>query len=351
MPIIISKSGRNAKKVERTVIEKEDYLQKYIYDNPGSIPIYDIKDDVKLLIVAREYPTASGPIDALGIDGDIYIIETKLYKNPDKRLVVAQVLDYGASLWSTYADFSNFFSLIEQEIEKQFGMGAADKLMETFQIDEDGLSVLYDSLKCNLSEGNYKFVVLMDRLHARLKDLIIYINQNSQFDIYAVELEYYNHEELEILIPKVFGAEVKKDKNISSSRTKTPWNEERLFSVLESKLNDEQLQAARRLFDYSQERAIDVRWGTGAQYGTYNPIFPYLDHKCPYSIKSNGTLDVHFDVLVGNEKIETKRDALFSELSKIEDFSIKQDDRWKNIPIHKWQGHVEEVIRIMEKTL
>jgi hypothetical protein len=49
----------------------------------------------------RAFPTNSGPIDALGInkDGEIYIIETKLYKNPDKRLVVAQVLDYGASLW------------------------------------------------------------------------------------------------------------------------------------------------------------------------------------------------------------------------------------------------------------
>ena len=37
MPIIISKNGKNAKKIEKTMIEKEDYLQKYIYDNPGSI--------------------------------------------------------------------------------------------------------------------------------------------------------------------------------------------------------------------------------------------------------------------------------------------------------------------------
>jgi hypothetical protein len=223
--------------------------------------------------------------------------------------------------------------------------------METFQMDDEGLSALYDNLKCNLADGNYKFVVLMDRLHARLKDLIIYITQNSQFDIYAVELEYYNHEELEILIPKIFGAEVKKDKNISSSRTKTPWNEERLFSALESKLNDEQLRAVRRLYDYSQDKAIDVKWGTGTQYGTYNPIFPDLDQKCPYSIKSNGTLDVHFDVLVGNEKIEAKRDALFRELSKIDDFAIREGDRWKNIPIDKWQDHVDDVIGIMEETL
>ena len=101
MVLIISKDGKKAQKIERSVIDKEDYLQKYIYKNPEAIPIYNIKEDINVCVLKREYPTASGPIDALGVDkdGEIYIIETKLYKNPDKRLVVAQVLDYGASLW------------------------------------------------------------------------------------------------------------------------------------------------------------------------------------------------------------------------------------------------------------
>jgi hypothetical protein len=51
----------------------------------------------------------------------------------------------------------------------------------------------------------------MDKLEDRLKDLILYVNQNSKFDIYAVELEYYKHAEFEIMIPKLFGNEVKKD--------------------------------------------------------------------------------------------------------------------------------------------
>jgi hypothetical protein len=63
----------------------------------------------------------------------------------------------------------------------------------------------------NLNGGNFKFVVLMDTMHDQLKDLILYMNQNSKFDIYGVEVEYYKHEEYEIIIPKLFGAEVKKD--------------------------------------------------------------------------------------------------------------------------------------------
>jgi len=115
MAIIISKGGKNAKKIEKSSFEKEDYLQKYIYDNPESIPLYDIKDDIRLLILVREFSTESGPIDAIGIDadGNIYLIETKLYKNPDKRTVVAQVLDYGASLWRNFSNFSNFCGFIK----------------------------------------------------------------------------------------------------------------------------------------------------------------------------------------------------------------------------------------------
>src|SRR6266511_5250571 len=99
MTVIISKNGKNAEKVESSSFDYEDNLQAYIDDNPNAIPMYEIKEDARVLVLAREFSTQSGPIDALGIDqdGEIYIIETKLYKNSDKRTVCAQALDYGAS--------------------------------------------------------------------------------------------------------------------------------------------------------------------------------------------------------------------------------------------------------------
>ena len=92
MSIVISKNGRNAQIVERSNVEKEDFLQEYIHNNPEVIPIYEIQEDKKLYIARREFPTHSGPIDALAVDevGNIFVIETKLYKNTDKRTVVAQ---------------------------------------------------------------------------------------------------------------------------------------------------------------------------------------------------------------------------------------------------------------------
>jgi len=206
MAIIISKDGKNAEKLDQSHFGLEDKLQQYIYDNPDSIPLYDIDEDTRLFIAAREFSTKSGPIDALGFDasGNIYVVETKLYKNPDKRTVVAQALDYGASLWRHSVDFEQFIQQLDSHCQKQFDISA-----EFFQLEsaDDAIS----SIKSNLSDGSIKFVVLMDKLHDALKDLVIFVNQNSKFDLYAVELEYYKHASFEIIIPKLYGAEVKKE--------------------------------------------------------------------------------------------------------------------------------------------
>jgi hypothetical protein len=120
MAIIVSKNGGNAVKLDKSSFEDEDYLQQFICQNPDSVPLYDIKEDIKLLILAREFPVGSGAIDALGVDreGEIYIVETKLYKNPDKRAVVAQVLDYGANLWKYGQNFDDFISRVEEKLNK-----------------------------------------------------------------------------------------------------------------------------------------------------------------------------------------------------------------------------------------
>ena len=94
MPIIVSTKGHNAQIIGRSDFTNESFLQEYIHNNPESIPLYEIKEDKKLFVAKREFLTASGPIDALAVDkdGDVYVVETKLYRNPDKRRVVAQTL-------------------------------------------------------------------------------------------------------------------------------------------------------------------------------------------------------------------------------------------------------------------
>lgn len=250
MAIIISKNGRNAEKVEQSVFGLEDKLQEYIYNNPDSIPLYDIDEDTRLFIAAREFGTKSGPIDALGFDinGNIYVVETKLFKNPDKRIVVAQALDYGASLWRNAVDFEEFVAQLNVHCEKQFGSSFTDKYAEFFSLAETAENLL--NIRNNLADGVIKFVVLMDKLHDALKDLVIFVNQNSKFDLYAVELEYYKHAEFEVVIPKLFGAEVKKD--VVSARSKsgqkymTPSSAEEYWEFVDNHFEQKEFDAVAR---------------------------------------------------------------------------------------------------------
>jgi hypothetical protein len=292
MSIIISSNGEKATKVDKSPIEKEDFLQQYIYENPESIPLYEIKEDIQLLILAREFPTNSGPIDAIGIDkyGDLYIVETKLYANADKRKVVAQSLDYGAALWKHANDFSEFVATLDTHCRSIFKQSLEEKIGVFFNLDTEDISSVLNQVQSNLNQGIFHFVVLMDKLDDRLKDLILYVNQNSQFDIYAVELEYYKHETQEIIIPRLFGAEVKKDIKTAKSGSSRQWD----WSSFKDKLHDldpVNVTVARQILDWMETNDIQVSWSK-SQIGSFIPQFRASNGKYfyPFSISGDGRI-------------------------------------------------------------
>lgn len=297
MAIIISSNGDKAVKVEKTSIDKEDYLQKYIYENPESIPLYEIKEDIQLLILAREFPTNSGPIDAIGIDkyGDLYIVETKLYANADKRRVIAQSLDYGAALWKHSNDFNEFLAILDSHTQKVFKLRTAEKIGEFFDLSSEDVDIVIEKARSNLNDGVFHFVVLMDKLDDRLKDLILYVNQNSQFNIYAVEFEYYKHDVHEIIIPKIFGTEVKKDIAVSTSgSTRRKWTEESILKDAKEKLSPEEFVGFEEIYNFCKQRATEMRLGTGS-YGSFSPVFGNIADRSLFTLSTDKRLAFNFE--------------------------------------------------------
>jgi len=291
MAIVISKDGRNAVRVEKSAFDKEEHLEKYIFDNPESLPLYEIKADIRLLIMARQFPTQSGPIDSLGVDmdGELYIIETKLFKNADKRTVVAQALDYGAALWKHSNNFSEFLVKLDEYTLKTFNLRAVDKIREFFQLSDESVESLVDRMKSNLDDGKFHFVVPMDKLDDRLKDLILYVNQNSQFDIYAIELEYYKHAEYEIVIPKIFGAEVKKDLDVTKSAG-ILWNWD-LFKKRLAEFGEETVAVAQEIINWTESNGIKIDWSSSKR-GSFILCF-YANNKkgfFPFSVTGDAML-------------------------------------------------------------
>ena len=318
MAIIISKKGKNAKKLDKISIPKEDFLQRQIYENPECIPLYDYKEDVQLLILAREFPSGAGAIDALGIDkdGELYLVETKLYKNPDKRLVVAQVLDYGAALWQSYIGSDNFVQKLEEIVHGKSASSLEDKIRDFFDLDDEDLTELLENLKRNVHEGRFKFVVLMDKLHERLKDLITFINENSNFAIFAVEVEYYEHEDQEILIPKLFGAEIKSPGRQPPDRSK--WDKQKFLGEAQKQLGrSETYSILEKLEEFSGSNSDKMDWGTGADSGSFtfklkNPKGE-PEHISLFTVWTGGRIRFRFQNIrtrLGDEGVEVFQEKL-----------------------------------------
>lgn len=350
MAIIITKKGMDAASVvEVSGFANEDVLQQYIHDHPESIPVYDIQRDKRLFIVAREFTTESGPIDALAVDrdGDIYLVETKLYSNSDKRRVVAQVLDYGASLWKHFGSFNKFLSVLNEHSKKTWSRDFQTKVQEVFELGEEDIEDLMRAMESNLSRGNLKFVVLMDAIDERLKDLITYINQNSRFDIYGVRLEYYKHDEYEIVIPKLYGVETKKDVS-NGDVTRRKWNEEDFLAAAEANLEQSQFEAVKKIYEFSKQTADSVHWGTGAT-GTFNPVYTRVCPRSLFSVNTNGLLAIPFGWLTGAEKAELARDK-FKQMLESDiglQFSADFRQRYPQVPIEKWYLRAKELEAVL----
>lgn len=319
MAIIITKNGKNAQRISQSSFAYEANLQSFIHENPDTIPLYDIDEDIRLLILAREVPTNSGSIDALGTDenGEVYIVETKLYKNPDKRLVVAQILDYGASISGNPDQLEDFKQAIEDKIFTHFKLPFNDKLSQFFELSKEDSQALIDRFNQNLFDGKFRFVVLMDGIEQRLKDLISFLNRNSSFDIFGVELEFYKYEGYEITIPKLFGAEVKKEVNTSSgSYRRRRWDEESFFIEIGKNLEEKEVAQIRGLYEFFKDQADHINWGTGIQRGSFNPIFNKLGPRSLLSIYTDGTLMLNYSWMTGHEHFIQIKSKYLELLSK-----------------------------------
>ncbi len=88
----------------------ESELQQLVDRFPQCLPLDEIEPGISenFVSICMELPTEHGPIDNLLMTpaGDIALVETKLWRNPEaRREVVAQALDYASCLFEMeYSD-------------------------------------------------------------------------------------------------------------------------------------------------------------------------------------------------------------------------------------------------------
>src|SRR6478735_7934822 len=96
--LIRSESGDQL--VAESALPAEANLHDALADRPQLIPAADLGLG-RMVVIGRESNLASGYADLILVDemGQVCLVEVKKEGNPDTRQVVAQLLDYAASLW------------------------------------------------------------------------------------------------------------------------------------------------------------------------------------------------------------------------------------------------------------
>jgi len=353
MPIIVTTQDGKTVKLRPTLVEREDVLQRFIQDQPDSLPLDEIREDIRLRVLCREYPTPSGPIDALAVDdaGEIYVIETKLFKNPDKRTVIAQALDYGSALWHSHESGDAFLEDLDRVLHQRGLPLLRDQVLELAG-EPEGLEQVLSAIGRNQAAGRFRFVILMDKLSDRLKELITFLNENSKFTVYAAELEFYRHAGLEIVLPRLYGAEAKKDLVAGSAASgRRKWDEQSFFSDAAAKLEVSWVAAIRALHDASAQWADEISWGTGVTAGSFSPKKHPEFPRAPFAVYSDGRLLINFPYFNGGSVAD--RIHIFASELEASGLKLPRDyaGRHLTLPVEEWIDMADALALAVRKTL
>lgn len=181
---------------------QEKFLQELIDGNPGLIPFDEIDSslDREFFSFGREIRTKAGPIDNLLGDarGEIVIVETKLWRNPEsRRKVVAQIFDYMKEL--TKWNFEMLDAVVRNATNKS--------IQEITGQDDIEFQDYIDNTERNLKRGKIHLVLVGDGIREETNDLSQILKSSSlyEYTLNLVQLKLFkrdNSDEI-IVIPHI----------------------------------------------------------------------------------------------------------------------------------------------------
>lgn len=264
------KDGETFVTLEESDFSAERALQEALKNNPEVIPIADLALD-EVIVVGREVPLPVGAIDLLLVDarGRIIIVETKLSKNPElRRKVVAQVLDYGASLWKTVPTLKMFEEMVlrywKSEACEDARVKGAPSLREGVEplfIDMCGEDWEYGTfetaLEDNLANGQHVFLIVATGLmDGMLRDLLQYANVCLDLPVFGVDIAMFKMAGRELIVPRGVRHTAEAKRGLSPSVVHTDRS-----AFLEA-CTSAAAPFFSRLLDEAEAKGLIVYWGT-----------------------------------------------------------------------------------------
>lgn len=162
-------------------------LQRMLHDRPQALPVPELEPGIgEMIPVGLELPTPAGFVDNLFVtaDGNIVLVECKLWRNPDaRRRVIAQIIDYAQSIsrWS----YEEFDAAVRKSLNAH-GQPLQRLLVEVVAaavggVDELDEAAFIDAVQRNLRMGRMLLLVVGDGIREDVESLADYLQMHAGF--------------------------------------------------------------------------------------------------------------------------------------------------------------------------
>jgi hypothetical protein len=204
---------------EISSLKREDWLQELIHKNPQLYPIEnDLRTGLKIISLGREINCGAGFIDILLLtsDAEIIVVETKLWKNPEKsRTVLAQIIDYAKELSNWSFDDLNSAITLSQTNTINPKTRSIDEIIQS-EFPHQNIIDFEERLIQNLSNGNIKLSIIGDKISPNLLLLSDTIQKapGLNFNITLIEIKLFEFEKYTIIIPDIVGKTIEETRAV-----------------------------------------------------------------------------------------------------------------------------------------
>lgn len=202
---ILQVQGATVSVSEQSRFEAEQDLEQAIAAHPEVLPSEDLGLG-PLIALGTQLDFGAGPIDLLAADpqGRLAIVEFKRgSENPDVRKVVAQLLDYGSSLWRVpYDDVERTCAHAPPPAGRSLAECASDRcLMLDVPFDPDAFRA---GIETSLDTGNFVFLYVGRDLDPRTQRIMTYLAEGPRMTFFGVEVDYYRRQvdDVAVLVPR-----------------------------------------------------------------------------------------------------------------------------------------------------
>jgi len=342
--------------------ELQDLLEKNWDLLPGEQISPD--DPCRWLLIKREMPVHSPDTGGLRWSIDFFFVdhkakptfvEVKRFNDTrSRREVIAQMLDYAANA-AEYWKARDLEQYARESAEND--KNTLEDLIKGLE-SEHGESVdkFFSLVEDRLTSGEIRLVFFLEDSPYELRSIVEFLNnQMNRTEVIIVEAGIFEKDNVRVVVPNVFGytEEARRIKKTTTSAKsgRRVWNDSSFFDDVKSRLSSVQQDAIRKLYEWAQTQNLTVRWGTGAQRGSYSLVLPSLVNKSVISVYSDGQMSVNVGWLNENKEILAFRNDLANVFADIYSIQFEEDmnKTFPTISVDEWVEKVDSLIKALSK--